>query len=200
MEIFNHYRLRKQMYEAYSKKLAEYLKFNANIKNENIMETKLTKRQLYHAMFKKWLEITNLKAGDTVKILSSFISRNDESEIYYNPLMDRFIGKTYKVNSMHADGVLISDDAGAVWLWDFRSLEKVELESVLHTQGSRYRIGDNIYTLVTAPHERYSVAMLVPDNSKGLTWSGVKRVSNTTVLTNEEFLSLCKIGTFVKIK
>lgn len=152
----------------------------------------MNKREIYEAMFKKWVELNDLKVGDTVKIVKEFESYSPDHEIFFNPAMRSKIGITDTVSRISSTVVGV-----AGYGWDYRSLEKVEDVPVFYESGNRFKHKDSvyIYMLVTHQNEGSMVNM-----ETGSTWNGFRDLKSTLpAVSKKDFINA--FGTdFTKIE
>lgn len=74
------------------------------------------------------LQLLNLKAGDTVRVLRKAESISNGWRGRWIPEMDLFVGKKCKVLTINSLGVLLEDDNDEAWYFPAFVLEKVEAE------------------------------------------------------------------------
>lgn len=86
---------------------------------------KLTPQQLYKELFKKWLEVTGVKVGSYVTVISDYCSHH-ESETGHqtgrSPSERKILGEQFKVNNIEPLKVCL-DIKGDDYYFDFRALE-----------------------------------------------------------------------------
>lgn len=157
-----------------------------------------TPKEVYWALFRKWVELTGLKVGDKVKIVAGFQDYAPEHGIHMNDSMRKLVGETGEVTSI-GDSFSPSDFLGVVsvkckdncrgWNWDFRSLEKVEPKT--YSAGDKFQHGSNNYMLVVVSYNGKSPVALISFTEGGLTFNGAHDVSNWRAITEDEMKNIC---------